>query len=75
MLTMPEEYAVSHACPDPARVTEIVTSNVPVPDALGPCNAFGGLGFVVRRTPTNLPKLLPSRQRLFAGNGSRPVWA
>jgi hypothetical protein len=49
MFIMPEEYAVSHACPDPARVTEIVTSNVPVPDTLGPCNAFGGLGFVVRR--------------------------
>jgi hypothetical protein len=44
MLTMPEEHAVSHTCPDHVRVTEVITSHVPVPDALGPCNVLVVLG-------------------------------
>jgi hypothetical protein len=75
MLTISEKYVVSHMCPDQARVTETAMSHVSIPEALGPYSVFDGLGFVVRRTSTNLPKLLLSRQRLFAGHGNRPVYA
>jgi hypothetical protein len=54
-------------------MTEVVTSHVPVPETLSPYDDFSRVGFVVRRTPTDLAKFIPSLQCLFAGNGNRPM--
>jgi len=49
-------------------------SHVPVPKPLGPCDDFDRPGFVVRWTPTNLPKFLPSlrgKRELSSVGGKR----
>ena len=60
---------------DTTRATEVIKSHVPVPNILSPRDNFGRIRFMVRLTPTNGTKFLPYRQRLFAGNGDRPMWA
>jgi len=49
--------------------------NVPVPEALGLRDDFGRRGFMVKSTPTNLPKFLPYHQRLFTGDRNFPLLA
>jgi hypothetical protein len=60
---------------DTTRVTEVIKSHIPILNTLGPRDNFGRIRFVVRFTPTNGTKFLPYRQRLFAGNWNRPMWA
>jgi hypothetical protein len=58
-----------------ADTTQITESHVPVLNTLGPRDNFSRTRFVVRLTPTNGTKFLSYRQRLFAGNGNRLMWA
>jgi hypothetical protein len=60
---------------DTTWVTEVIKSHVPVLNTLSPRDNLDHIKFMVRLTPTNGTKFLPYRQRLFAGNGNRPVWA
>jgi hypothetical protein len=57
---------------DTAQITE---SHVPILNTLSPRDNFSRTRFVVRLTPTNGTKFLLYRQRLFAGNGNRLMWA
>jgi hypothetical protein len=57
------------------RMTEVIKSYVSVPNTLSLRDNFGRIRFIVRLTLINGTKFLPYRQRLFAGNENRLMWA
>ena len=75
MLTMPEIMLLATRALITIGVMEVVTSQEPILETLGPCDVLDRLEFVVRRTLTKPPKFLPYRQRFFVGNRNCPVWA